>query len=87
MNRPSHVCTHGCVISVKFCGQIDLLKQFQMMREIGTIGIIRTHYDNDVCITNLQKKAYIVATQMSTRNSLPFGMDPSLSVDKLFCPS
>jgi hypothetical protein len=69
----------------EFCGQIDPLKQFQMMREIGTISIIQTHYDNDVCITNLQKKAYIVAIQMS--NSLPFGMDPSLSVDELPCLS
>jgi hypothetical protein len=65
----------------EFCGQIDPLKQFKMMKEIGTTGMIQTCYDNDVCILNLQKKAYIAAAQMS--NSLPFGMDPSLSVDEL----
>jgi hypothetical protein len=69
------------VDSDEFCGQIDPLKQFQMMREIGTTGMIRTRYDNDVCITNVQRRAYIAAAQMS--NSLPFGMDPSISVDEL----
>jgi hypothetical protein len=65
----------------EFCDQIDSLKQFQMTKEIGTTGMIQTHYENDVCMSNLQRKAYIAAAQLS--NSLSVGMDPSLSVDEL----
>jgi hypothetical protein len=65
----------------EFCDQIDPLKQFQMM-EIGTTGMIQTRYDANSCNNMLvQKRVYIAAAQLS--NSLPFGLDPSLSVDEL----
>ena len=65
----------------KFVEQIDPLKQFRMM-ELSTTGVIQPQVKYESGNVDLvQKKAYIAAAQLS--NSLPVGMDPTLSVEEL----
>jgi hypothetical protein len=66
----------------EFCGQIDPLQQFLMIREISATGMIHTPYDMGSMTDNdIKLRACIAAAQLS--NSLPINMDPSLSIDNL----
>jgi hypothetical protein len=66
----------------KFVEQIDPLKQFRIMKELSTMGVIQPQFEYESGnVDHVQKKAYIAAAQLS--NSLPVGMDPTLSVEEL----
>jgi len=63
----------------EFVGWIDPLKQFIVIREIGSTGVIQPQNGCSVALS--QRKAFIAAAQLT--NTMPFGMDPDLPIKEL----
>jgi len=63
----------------EFVSRIDPLKQFIVMREIGSTGVIQPQNGYSKALS--QRKAFIAAAQLT--NTMPFGMDPDLPIKEL----
>lgn len=63
-----------------FMKQIDSLKEFQVIHELTTTGVIQQRFRR-YSLSNQQQRACIAAAQLS--KTLPCCMDPTLSVEEL----